>query len=142
VTGDAVLLDSAVALYAFGGPSSYKASCEEVMRRVATDALDAYASVEMVQEFVHHRLLRHGDHTKAATDGYDLAAMIKLLDFDAAVLEVSLDLIGRGHNVRGRDAVHAATALLYGIETIISPDPAFDGIAGIVRADPREVVTA
>jgi predicted nucleic acid-binding protein len=68
--------------------------------------------------------------------------MIKLLDFDAAVLEVSLDLIGRGPNVRGRDAVHAATALLDGIETIISPDPAFDGIAGIVRADPREVVAA
>jgi len=32
--------------------------------------------------------------------------------------------------------------LLYGIETIISPDPAVAGIAGIVRADPREVVAA
>jgi hypothetical protein len=142
VTGGAVLLDSAVPLYAFGGPSAHKASCVEVMRRVATDSLDAYASAEMVQEFVHHRLRRHGDHILAATDGHDLSAMIKLLDFDAAVLELSLDLIGRGLSVRGRDAVHAATAILYGIETIISPDPAFDGIVGIVRADPRAVATS
>ena len=142
MTGDAVLMDSAVPLYAFGGPSAYKTSCEEVMRRVATDALDAYASAEMVQEFVHHRLRRHSDHVMAAMDGHDLAAMIKLLDFDAAVLELSLDLIGRGPNVRGRDAVHAATALLFGIETIISPDPAFDGIGGIVRADPRAVAAS
>ena len=58
------------------------------------------------------------------------------------MLELSLDLIGRGPNVRGRDAVHAATALLFGIETIISPDPAFDGIGGIVRADPRAVAAS
>ena len=50
------------------------------MRRVATDALDGYASVEMVQEFVHYRLRRHSDHVMAAMDGHDLAAMIKLLD--------------------------------------------------------------
>jgi uncharacterized protein len=113
------------------------------MRRVATDALDAYGSAEMVQEFVHHRLRRHGDHILASTDGHDLSAMIKLLDFDAAVLERSLDLIGRGHpGVRGRDAVHAATAILYGIETIVSPDPAFDGIAGIVRTNPRAVAAS
>jgi uncharacterized protein len=142
VTSNAVLLDSAVALYAFGGPSSYKASCAEVMRRVATDRLEAYASVEMVQEFVHHRLRRTGDHSMAAADGHDLVAMIKLLDFDAAVLELSLDLIGRLGKVRGRDAVHAATALLYGIGTIISPDPAFDGIGGIVRADPHTVAAS
>ncbi len=142
MTGGAVVLDSAVPLYAFGGPSSYKASCEEVMRRVAADLLEAYASVEMVQEFVHHRLRRHKDHIMAAADGHDLAAMIKLLDFDATVLELSLDLIGRGPNVRGRDAVHAATALLYGIETIISPDPVFDDIPGLVRVDPRTVATS
>jgi predicted nucleic acid-binding protein len=91
----------------------------------------------MVQEFVHHRLRRTSDHTMAAEDGYDLAAMIKLLDFDTAVLELALDLIGRNPNVRGRDAVHAATGLLYGIETIVSPDPAFDDIGGLRREDPR-----
>jgi predicted nucleic acid-binding protein len=142
VTSNAVLLDSAVALYAFGGHSSYKASCAEVMRRIAEDELEAYGSVEMVQEFVHHRLRRTGDHIGAVADGHDLAAMIKLLDFDPAVLELALDLIGRIRTVRGRDAVHAATALLYGIGTIISPDPAFDGIGGIVRADPRAVAAS
>jgi uncharacterized protein len=136
---DAVLIDSAVPLYAFGGPSAYQASCREVMRRIATDALEAYASVEMIQEFVHHRLRRTNDHVLAAADGHDLTEMIKLLDFDVSVLELSLDLIDRDPKVRGRDAVHAATALLYSIETIISPDPAFDGIGGIVRTDPRGI---
>jgi hypothetical protein len=33
-------------------------------------------------------------------------------------------------------------ALLYGIGTIISPDPAFDAIGGIVRVDPRAVAAS
>lgn len=41
--------------------------------------------------------------------------------------------------MRGRDAVHAATALAYGIPVVASPDPAFDGVPGIRRLDPLTV---
>ena len=54
------------------------------------------------------------------------------------MLEVSLGLIQQTQ-VRGRDAVHAATALAYGIDTIASSDPAFDGIPGLRRIDPLTI---
>ena len=112
------------------------------MRRVATDALDAYASAEMVQEFVHHRLRRHSDHVMAAMDGHDLAAMIKLLDYDAAVLELSLDL---------SDAAPMCAVVTRFMRRLpccsesrqssrrILPST---GIGGIVRADPRAVAAS
>lgn len=74
----------------------------------------------------------------AAADGRDTAATCTLLNSDREVLDLSLDLIERIPTIRGRDAVHAATALVYGIETIISPDAALDGIPEVTRVDPRE----
>ncbi len=93
----------------------------------------------MIQEVVHHRLRRTGDRSIASADGRDTAALCTLLNFDREVLDLSLDLIERIPTIRGRDAVHAATALAYGIETIISPDRAFDGIPGLTRLDPNTI---
>ena len=58
--------------------------------------------------------------------------------FDQHVLDLALTLIER-QGVGGRDAVHAATALLHGIPEIVSPDSDFDGIEGLMRLDPREL---
>lgn len=92
----------------------------------------------MIQELVHHRLRRSGDRARSAQQGRDTAAICTLLFFDREVLDLSLDLIERIPTIRGRDAVHAATALAYGIDTIVSPDRAFDGIPGLTRVDPRD----
>jgi predicted nucleic acid-binding protein len=89
----------------------------------------------MVQEFVHHRLRKLGDRRIAAADGRNLSALCALLAFDREVLDLSLELIDRS-SIRGRDAVHAATALAYGIDRIASTDPAFDRIPGLSRLDP------
>lgn len=108
------------------------------MNSAARDEIRAYASVEMVQELVHHRLRRTDNHALAAADGRDVSSVCTLLNFDREVLDLSLDLIERIPTIRGRDAVYAATALAYGIERIISPDAAFDGIPGLTRIDPME----
>lgn len=132
-----MLLDSAVVATALGDDSSARGACRRIVAAVASDAIRGYASVEMIQELVHHRLRRTGDRDAASSDGRDMAAMLTLLNFDREVLDLSLELIERT-TIRGRDAVHAATALAYGIETIVSPDRAFDGIPGITRIDPGE----
>jgi predicted nucleic acid-binding protein len=36
------------------------------------------------------------------------------------------------------DAIHVATALAHGIETVISADSDFDAVAGIERVDPLD----
>ena len=134
---DALLLDSAVAVHALGADSPYRNDCRAIVAAVSADRIRGYASVEMLQEVVHHRLRRTGDRALAAADGRSLAAFLTILNFDREVLDLSLELIERTA-IRGRDAVHAATALAYGIPTIVSPDRAFDGIAGITRLDPAD----
>lgn len=134
---NAVLLDSAVVATALGDESPLRETCRRIVTAVSGDAIRGYASVEMIQELVHHRLRRTGNRDVAAADGRDAAAMCTLLNFDREVLDLSLELIERTA-IRGRDAVHAATALAYGIDTIVSPDRAFDGIPGIIRVDPVE----
>lgn len=138
---DAVLLDSAIAIYALGGSHPYRDVCRSLMRAASQGEFRPYASVEMIQELVHHRLRRTGNRSLAAADGKDVSAVCTLLNFDREVLDLSLRLIERIPTIRGRDAVHAATALVHGIERIVSPDRAFDGIPGITRVEPADLAT-
>lgn len=133
---DAVLIDAAITLYALGEPGPARDRSRALIDELAAGRGRAYASVEMVQEVVHHRLRRTGDRARAVREsGFVTGAMV-ILDFDREVLDLSLELIERVPTIRGRDAVHAATAIAYGIETIASPDAAFDGIPGLTRLDP------
>jgi predicted nucleic acid-binding protein len=104
----------------------------------AARAFDAVASVELVQEFAFHRLRRHGDPSGAAGEASELSKLLRLEPFDRAVLAESLRLAGIGA-ARGRDAVHAATALLHGLDAVITPDGDFDGIPGLVRISPADL---
>jgi predicted nucleic acid-binding protein len=136
---DAVLLDTTIAVYALGGDDFTRARCRALLDRAASGEFRPYASVEMIQEFVHHRLRRTGNRADSTADGRDVAASCTVINFDREILELSLDLIERHPSVRGRDAVHAATALAYGITRIASTDRAFDAIPGITRIDPLEL---
>lgn len=132
---DAVLIDSATAIYAMGSAAAEREAARAFISGLIRGGARAYASVEMIQEFSHHRLRRTGSRSVAAEDGRYVASLVTTLNFDREVLDLSLELIERT-GIRGRDAVHAATALAYGIEKIASPDPAFDAVPGIRRIDP------
>lgn len=130
----AVLIDSTVVLHSLGQVEPYRSRTRAFLRELWDGAGRAYASTEMVQEVVFHRMRKTG-RDQAVAEARDMADYLIILNFDHEVLETALGLIERT-NVRGRDAVHAATALAYGIETIASSDPAFDGIPGLRRLDP------
>lgn len=128
-----VLIDTAVVLHAVGAEHPLKDPC----RRVLTEpSLEICASVEMIQEVVFHRM-RVGDRIAAVREAEQWAQACRLYPFDHEVLAVALSLIER-HGTGGRDAVHAATALVHGIPEIVSHDKAFDGIEGLTRIDPRD----
>ena len=137
MSGQYVLIDSSVPLYALGAPSLWREACQELLRGLAEERLRAVASTEMIQEVVHHRLRMTGDRVVAVTNARDLIALVDVAPFDEAVLRTALGLIETG-TVRGRDAVHAATALTRGITTIVSTDPAFDDVPGLKRLDPLD----
>jgi len=140
VIENAILLDSTIAAYALGGTDPRRDACRSMMQRAASGEFRAYASVEMIQELVHHRLRVSGNREDSAADGRDVMASCTVLSFDREILDLSLDLIEKHPTVRGRDAVHAATALAYGITRIASTDHAFDTVPGITRIDPLRFV--
>lgn len=136
---NAVLLDTSIGAYAIGGEDPRREPSRQLLSRMTSGEFRAYASVEMIQELVHHRLRRTGDRRLASAAGRDLSAACTLLAFDREVLDLSIDLIERVPAIRGRDAVHAATAIAYGIERIASTDRAFDAIPGLARLDPLDL---
>ena len=92
----------------------------------------------MVQELVFHRLRRVG-RADAVAEGRGAVALCTLRPFDSAVLTKALELTG-ADAVGGRDAVHAATALLWGFDVIVSPDRDFEGIPGLRRLEPADAL--
>ena len=127
------LVDSAVFLYALGGDHPLKQPCRDL---ISSREWAFYASTEMVQEVVFHRMRVGTDRSSAVAQAQWVAASCRLLPFDNAVLAQALQLVAQ-HQIGGRDAVHAATAIVFGLDQILSPDQVFDAIPGLTRLDPR-----
>ncbi|MFT4232975.1 MAG: type II toxin-antitoxin system VapC family toxin [Leucobacter sp.] len=133
---DGILLDSNIAIYALNPDDPRSTACRQFISEVSKGKGQGYASVEMVQEVVFHRLRKTGDRKSSSHDGRALISSLIILDFNYEILDTSLKLVEQLPGMRGRDAVHAATALAYGIPVVASSDPAFDLVPGITRIDP------
>ncbi|MDR1449621.1 MAG: type II toxin-antitoxin system VapC family toxin [Propionibacteriaceae bacterium] len=130
------LVDSNIPIYALGGEHPAKAPCLALLRAAGSGKFRGVASTEMIQELIYHRLRVTSDRLLAVGDGRDTAAVFEILPFDAVVLESAMRLIEQTAAIRGRDAIHAATALANGIDTVISTDPAFAAVPGLKWLDP------
>ncbi|HQR79737.1 MAG TPA: PIN domain-containing protein [Actinomycetota bacterium] len=121
----AVLVDTSIFAYALGDGHAYREPCRDFLATAAANGLELHASVEMVQELTFHRM-RRVDAQTAVAQGRLAAAACELHAFDEKVLDRALSLVLEG--MRGRDAVHAATAAVAGISVIVSTDPGFDSV--------------
>ena len=131
-------IDAAVFMYTAGGDHPMRGPSREVMRRIREGALDATTSVEVVQEILHrYRSIGRTDGGIAlATEVLDTFAPV--LPITHAVMRRTVRLADRYPRLSSRDLVHAATCIVEGIETIITPDAGFDQVTEIRRLDPRE----
>jgi predicted nucleic acid-binding protein len=132
------LIDSNIALYALGSESPWREACRHSLVLLAQGTIVGIASTEMLQEVVHHRLHMTGDRSRAVADTHDIMALVRTAPFDDTVLRCALHLIA-STDIRGRDAVHAATAITQGVEWVISIDPVFDVIDGLTRIAPTDL---
>lgn len=130
----AYYLDATVPAYALGGEHPARDPARRLIREAAEGRIVLQASVEMVQELLHHRM-RRVDAAVAVRQARAVGEMCILHSFDTATLSRALDLVAEA-GVRGRDAVHAATALMHGVPQVLSTDPDFDRIPGITRVPP------
>lgn len=133
---DRVLLDSAVFIYTVGVEHPYREPCRLLLQAVSTGALDGEASVLAIEETVHQRTRRTGDRASAERIGRAILALCPVHELTRADTDLALALFAASGRLDVRDALHAATARNRGIATIISPDPAFDGVASLTRLDP------
>ncbi|HEY3738102.1 MAG TPA: type II toxin-antitoxin system VapC family toxin [Jatrophihabitans sp.] len=132
-----LFLDSNVLIYAYGGPSPFKEACRRIILWRSRRLARLHVSTEAIQELFHHRL-RVADRATAAEDAREAMTFCEIHAFDTATLDYALTL-GATTEVRGRDAVHAATALRVGFVEIISTDEDFDAIPGLRRVPPKDV---
>lgn len=139
-----VLVDSAVALHADGNPDALRDPCRRILAAAGAGQLEAHASVEFVQEYVHVNHRRGNSMEKTRKRVELLRRTLRLHPFAPEMIPSVLDLL-RDHPVlHTRDAIHAATAIDLGLDTIVSPDKHFDGLGSLERLDPldRDVMDA
>lgn len=130
-----VFVDPSVLLLAAGGEHRLREPCRRVLEAAANQQVRLHLSVEGGQEFLFHRLRR--TDTERAVGEFDLLdRLVVWHPFDRDILLRARGLIAAGH-LRGRDAVHAATALAASFEAIVSCDGDFDGVPGLRRIDPE-----
>ncbi len=132
------LFDTAVFVYAAGGEHSHRAPCREIVRLQGEGALAGEASVEILQELAHVRARGTGDRAAAARYARDVSVLCIVHDVGWPDLRLALTLFEAHAGLDMRDAVHAATALNRGIDAIVSPDRAFDGVPALDRIDPAD----
>lgn len=129
-------LDATIILLAAGKPSTAQHACRSFLEAQAASGSTLHMSVEGVQEVLFHRM-RMVDRGTAVAEARDVQEMVVLHRFDEGVLQTAISLVATS-TVRGRDAVHAATAIRAGFDAIVTTDSDFDGIPGLRRIDPRD----
>jgi uncharacterized protein len=130
------LYDTGVFLYATGAEHAYRDPCREIVRLASEGALLGEASVELVQEYVHVRARRSGDHGDAVRGGRYVSQLCRLHALEPDDMSLGLSLFERSPRLQMRDALHAATALNRDIRLILTSDRAFDEVSGLERVDP------
>lgn len=133
-----LFLDSSVPILAFGAASPLRDACRAVLAAGSAGLARLHLSVEGGQEFLFHRLRRTGDPGRAAREFALLDGGVVWHPFDDDILRAAAHVVGRGQ-LRGRDAVHAVTAVRAGFTEFVSLDPDFDAAPGLTRLDPRDL---
>ncbi|MGI8594768.1 MAG: type II toxin-antitoxin system VapC family toxin [Solirubrobacteraceae bacterium] len=132
------LYDTNVFVYALGAEHPYQAPCAAVIARAQRGELRGEASVDLVQEFLHHRLRQTGDRSDAARYAREVAALCRLHELRPDDVPLALSLFERHSELSARDAFFAAVALNRRIDAILTADRDFESLPGLERVDPMD----
>jgi len=133
-----LFLDTNVFLYAVGRPHPLRDPCRRLIARIGRGELSATTSSEVIQEllFVLDRRAERAAGIRLA--GSVMELLPTLMPVGAPELKAALALLEDQEAITVRDAIHAGTALLHGIERIVTADRHFELFAGLRRIHPAE----
>ena len=129
-----IYLDSNIFIYAAVGDSKYSKRCELILQSIESKKLSAITSLLTLCE-VQHKLSKFiGKAESMRAMEAILSYPIEFRNMDMAVLNEAFFKI-QYLNLKIFDAIHLATAKIYGAESICSYDRDFD-IEEIKRFEP------
>lgn len=131
-----LFIDTPVFLYALGVESREREPCRRLISSSVDRGVRLHTDVEVLQEVLSHRL-RRTTREQALAECRQLAGNLVVHDVTLEVWHRATGLL-ESTSIRGRDAFHAAAALLAGFDAIVTTDSDFDGIPGLRRIDPRD----
>jgi predicted nucleic acid-binding protein len=123
-----IVLDTSVLAYAVGVEHPLKDPAERLVSAVASGAVHATTTVEVIQEFLHIRSRRFARSEAAAVARNYVQLLSPLLAVDETTLELGLALFRRHARLGAFDAILAAAALGHDADALVSADTGFAGI--------------
>lgn len=133
-----LLIDTSVIMYAGGAAHPHREACRGVLQQVAAGTLDAVVSAEVVQEILHR--FSRGDRDVGARMARSVLDLFgTLVPVDRALMADIVARFSRDGGLSARDALHAATCAVHGLEGIVSVDRDFDGVPDVRRVSPEDL---
>lgn len=129
-------VDTSVLLLAVGGDHPDREPSRTFLDAAVGAGQGVHASIEAMQEYLFHRM-RVSDRQSALRESRALLAVLHLHDVTPAVFQRSLSVV-ESTSLRGRDALHAATAMEAGFDSIVTLDRDFAEVPGLIALHPRQ----
>ncbi len=126
-------LDSNLIIYAMLDETVVGDWARELLGKVQKGKLTACTSFLTFDEvFYKVNKMKGNDTALRNLEAFLTMANVRFLEVNDAVIWRALEII-REYHVLPRDAIHAATAFIAGVETIYSEDTDFDKVKGLRR---------
>ncbi|MDP4039800.1 MAG: type II toxin-antitoxin system VapC family toxin [Candidatus Pacearchaeota archaeon] len=128
-----IYLDTNIFIHALGNPDKKVNACINLLDKILNNKIEAYTSFLTWDEFLQI-IKRQMEMDKAISESQKFLNFPNLifLDVNEKVMSKAQELVLR-YNLKPRDAIHAATAIVGGIKEIASDDTDFDRVKELKR---------
>lgn len=128
-----VYIDSNIFIYSLGNTDKKTKACIEILKKITKREISGYTSFLTWDEFFFV-IRKQMEKDKAIAESWKFLKFPNLtfLEVNERTIFKAQQLIQK-YNLKPRDAIHAASALVNGIKEIISDDSDFDKIKELKR---------
>lgn len=133
-----ILLDSNVFMYAAGKDHPCKNPSIQLLRKIASENIDAAIDVEVLQEILHR--YRTIDRWEDGCRVFELVRQVipQVLPVTGEIMQDTYHLMQEYPGLMARDALHAAVCRAYNASVFCSYDTDFDIIRNFNRREPGD----
>lgn len=131
-----VFIDANIIMYTVGTDHPLKTPCQEIVKKITSDHLEAVTDTEVFQEILY-RYHAQGKKEAGVSTYNDFRQLVSLV-FPITIedMDNARDLLIEHPALTPRDSIHVAVMKAHGIRDIYTADRHFDKLSGIKRLGP------